>query len=553
VATLLVVALAIWLISPRFSITGPSLVDDWSNLDNAPHALDELTGLSYDPAEVHDTRRYRPSYTAVWNSLQWHTFGAPGNMTGPNFWAVVRVGLLIGALILLTAFSLRSTVLRRLRSAELATWASAPALLLILTPPLTRDLARQGPVEPLMFGGMVLGGLLIVLGLRRLLAASGKTRGWIGITVATMVVGYVLWLFGVYAKEASIGVLALLVPLYIVLDRNWRAQGIIDRPLHRHWSFRIVAVALVVPLLHMLYEISNVTAGGETVYGADVPSGLGGWVTRLWDSAELQWNAAPMLEVELWTAVAFALPWLLLAWVLAHRRVPWLALGLIATAIAIYLFQGLANVAVTRYFIPVTALVAVAAILLLVDGPFLLRVAALVGVAVFAVQGLDARDVVNDWADYQETRIDSVAGIAKLNPGHCPVYMAFLHAEDADAVPELVGLEPRPVTDRCNRPYRAYMIEGHEAGEPATNEAIYHTCAEPSWVELRGTTAFSFYGCRQLASGDVDGQRAEDILRWDRLIPGQRLSERIHSFPDQALCESPVCAQQLSELRETYR
>jgi hypothetical protein len=442
-----------------------------------------------------------------------------------------------------------------LRPAELAAWASVPALLVLATPRLAVDLARQGPSEPLMLGGMAVGGVLAIFGLRRLLSRSwsGGPARTKAVALGAVVLGYVLWLFGVYQKEASICAFALLIPLYFVLDRNWRAKGIIDRPLHRHWSFRIIAIALVLPLVHMLYEISAVTEGGETVYGASVPSGLSGWVTRLWDSAELQWSSATEFDLSLWLAVAFAVPWLLLAWILRHRRIPWLAGGLIATAIAVYLFQGLANVVVTRYFIPVAALVAVAAVLLLAEGPRLLRVAAVAGVIVFVAQAGDAKDLVNAWADYQQARLEGVAAIAKLNPAHCPVYMTFLHPEDADAVPELVGLEPRAAGAGCNPPYSAYMIEGHEAGEPATNEAVNHVCANQGWIEVRATTAFSIYGCRHIASGDVQGQKVEDILRWDRLVPGKRLSERIHSLPDAALCESPECMPQLVQLRETYR
>jgi hypothetical protein len=407
-----------------------------------------------------------------------------------------------------------------------------------------------------MLGGMALGGVMTIFGLRRLLTGSPKERTPRGSAVAlgAIAVGYALWLFGVYQKEASICAFVLLVPLYFVLDRRWRAQRVIDGPLHRHWSFRIVALALVLPLFHMLYQISNVTTGGETVYGAEVPSGLSGWVTRLWDSAELQWSSASLLEVELWVAVAFAVPWLLLAWILTQRRVPWLALGLIATAIAVYLFQGLANVVVTRYFIPVAALLAVAAVLLLADGPRLLQVAAIAGVAIFAAQAVDAKDLVNEWADYQETRIEGVREIAKYDPGRCPVYMSFLHAEDADAIPELVALEPTQGEHACGTDFEAYMIRGREQGQPVTNEAIYEVCAGSGWLGVGESASFSIFGCPRLRkSGEVQGQRIEDILRWDRLVPGQRLSERIHSFPDSALCESPVCMPQLAELRETYR
>src|SRR5437867_3381728 len=91
--------LAVWIISPRFGIWGPSVVDDWSALDNAPGALHHLLHLAYDPAKVNDPYRYRPGYTAVWNSLLWHTLGAPKGLTGPNLWNLLKLVLFVGALV----------------------------------------------------------------------------------------------------------------------------------------------------------------------------------------------------------------------------------------------------------------------------------------------------------------------------------------------------------------------------------------------------------------------------------------------------------------------
>lgn len=552
VAALLVCAFAIWLISPRFSISGPSLVDDWSNLDNAPQALHDLVRFNYDPAEVHDTRRYRPSYTAVWNSLQWHTFGAPGDMTGPNFWAIVRIVLLAGGLVLLTACALSISAQRRPPPLELAAWSAVPALMLLVTPTLTRELARQGPSEPLMLGGMAVGGVLAVLGLKRLLAGAGEGRPRV-FAIATIVAGCLLWLFGVYQKEASICALPLLVALYVVLGRRWRAQGIIDRPLHRYWAVRIVALALVLPLLHMLYEISAVTEGGETVYGASVPSGSG-WVTRLWDSAKLQWHPDALLGTSLWAYVAVAVPILLIAWIVRYRRIPWLVLGVITTTVALYLFQGLAGVAVPRYFVPVVPLLAFAIVLLLVDAPRVLRLIALVGVVVFVAQNVDSRHLVRLWADYQDSRLVAVKDIARLDPGRCRVYMASFHAEDADAFPELVARQPRPTKPVCDARYDGYMVdERQEQLEPVTNEAINYVCAGRGWETIKITTTIGFYRCRRFGRGYVGTQQIGDVLRWDRFIPGERLSDRIHSFPDDALCDSPECMPLLKELRDTYR
>jgi hypothetical protein len=549
----LLLALAVWLISPRFSLTGPTLVDDWANLDNAPTALDELVRLSYDPAEAHDTRRYRPGYTAVWNSLQWRTLGGPDQMTGPNFWEVVRLAILIAGVVILTAFSLRVTA-RRLSRVEIAAWSAVPALLLIMTPELAVDLARLGPVEPLLIGAMALGGALTLVGLRRLVAGGGRDGlGRAAVTIAALACGYALWLLGAYQKEASICALALLPFLYLTLDRKWRSEGIIDRPLHVYWPVRIAAVALVLPLLHVFYEISQVTEGGVTVYGTDVPSGLDGWISRLWDGAQAQWQRAQLLSTSMWVAVAAAVPWLLLGWAARHRRPPWLVLGLLATAVGAYLFQGLGSSAETRYYIPVFALVAVVAVQLLVDGPRWLQAVAIAGVLVFAAQGLDARDAVRGWANEQQEGIDAVANVARLDPGHCPTYMALMHAEDADAFPELVAREPRPAQTGCRPPYVAYMIQGRTANPPVTNEAIYKTCAGKGWVELKQTGWLNYFGCRRLTTRRIYGQAPDDVLRWNRLVPGQRLSERIHALPDSALCEGAQCRQLLSQVREMYR
>jgi hypothetical protein len=228
-------------------------------------------------------------------------------------------------------------------------------------------------------------------------------------------------------------------------------------------------------------------------------------------------------------------------------------LGLLATAVGTYLFQGLGSSAETRYYIPVFALLAAVAVQLVVDGPRWLQAAAIAGVLVFGVQGLDARDAVRGLANEQQAGIDAVADVARLDPSHCPTYMALMHAEDADAFPELVAREPRPAVTGCKPPFVAYMIQGRTANPPVTNEAIYKTCGGKGWVKLRESAWLNYYGCRQLTSRRIYGQAPDDVLRWNRLVPGQRLSERIHALPDSALCEGWQCRQLLSQVRETFR
>jgi hypothetical protein len=226
----------------------------------------------------------------------------------------------------------------------------------------------------------------------------------------------------------------------------------------------------------------------------------------------------------------------------------------IVTTVALYLFQGLAGVAVPRYFVPVVPLLAFAIVLLLVDAPRVLRLIALVGVVVFVAQNVDSRDLVRQWADYQDSRLVAVRDIARLDPSHCRVYMASFHAEDADAFPELVARQPRPPNPVCDPRYVGYLVdERQEQLEPVTNEAINHVCAGRGWEPVKITTTIGFYRCRRFARGYIGTEPVGDVLRWDRFIPGQRLSERIHSLPDDALCDSPDCMPLLKELRDTYR
>src|SRR5687768_8108267 len=65
-SSMIACALATWIIADRFSLSRPSLIDDWWN----------ITGSS-EPA------RFRPAYT-LWNYLQWHLFGAPESLIWPN-------------------------------------------------------------------------------------------------------------------------------------------------------------------------------------------------------------------------------------------------------------------------------------------------------------------------------------------------------------------------------------------------------------------------------------------------------------------------------------
>ena len=163
---LVVALLAAWLTSPRFSVTAPSLIDDWAELRWSPLAFHQALHLGYDPA-TYDGGRYRPGFWAFWAQLQWHTLGAPHTMRGPNLWNVIRNGLFGLGLASVVVAAIRPAVRARLGTAWLAALAAVPGALVVSTPQLTHDFARLGPQEPLLVGGMALGLVLTLAALYR--------------------------------------------------------------------------------------------------------------------------------------------------------------------------------------------------------------------------------------------------------------------------------------------------------------------------------------------------------------------------------------------------
>ena len=328
--------LALLIVSPRFTIGGLSLVDDWSAYSKSPHALERLLRVSYDPAAVGDPHRYRPASIAVWNGLVWHTLGAPGSLVGPNLWNTVRILLYVGCATAL-GFALLPRALPRRGRIALA--AGLPALVLA-TPGFGPDFARFGPAEPLLVGGMIGGALLLVLGLRRWLAGAPWRR-----IAPPLAAGYVLWLFGVYQKETSV---------CFLVARRWRATGLIRRPLVAHRRFQAVAVAVLLPVVHMATEVVRVAAAGTTAYGQHVPRGAGGLAGSLVVGTATQWAAMTVaLESPVWAVLSLVAVGLTVR-ALRHREpLDWLVAGFVLTGWAALAFQALSRAEiVSRYYLP---------------------------------------------------------------------------------------------------------------------------------------------------------------------------------------------------------
>ena len=93
--------------------------------------------------------------------------------------------MLVAGLSLMTALAMPSPG-SRWEAVLQAGLAGVPALLVVTAPKFAVDLARFGPQEPLLLGGMALGGSLLVLAARELLDAGapgsavedGRVRGF---------------------------------------------------------------------------------------------------------------------------------------------------------------------------------------------------------------------------------------------------------------------------------------------------------------------------------------------------------------------------------------
>lgn len=555
-AFVIIVFVAIWMVAPRFDADAPAVIDDWWAVNTAPAAFDQLKSLSYDPDAFLDGSRYRPAYTGVWNELQWHTLGAPGNMTGPNFWNILRLLLFFGGLTALTLVFLRGLLDDdRVTGWRLGLLANVPGALILATPGAILTFARFGPQEPIVFGAVTIGLLLMVLGLRRVLVGDGGTARSRIATAAALVAGYVIFLFGAYTKEASVTLLAAAPFVLLYLDSRWRSEGVITRRLWTSKAVWAFSLAIALPLLQIGLQVKS-RAGRETLYGeAPPPSGLGGWLERIGDSIDGGVASMPaLIPTRAWQVVIVAVPFLVAATMVWRRRVDWASIGLLVLALAIWTFQGLSGAWDSRYYIPSLALIAIAA---LIGTPLSSRRwAPLVAVAaalVFAMTASARHHEVEGYAGELKRNESAIALTAAMRPESCPVYIADMNLEYAEAWPTLLALRD-DVSGPCDTGFEAILIRG--PGYGAANESIDFVCEKPGWKKITASYGIIVSGCERLRSGRPDdenlyGQYIGDILRWNRLTPGVTLRERLNTPALGPFCRAEVCAKPFEAIRTT--
>jgi hypothetical protein len=528
-------AYSMWLLSPRFGIPSPSAIDDWNGATHGARSLGELLRPFFESP----VQRFRPGFD-LFDYIEWHTFGAPQDMTGPNLWNGVRVALLVAAVGVVPALLAR-TQRPDLSPLALGALAAVPPALVVTGTAIPVDLARLAPQEPMLIGATVCGAALVLLALDRRLAGAS-----LGGTLALAAVGWPLFVVGTTFKEASACFLLAAPFVYLFLLRRWRERGLAGSFLSpfRSGAFLVCAVALIVPLLWTAFRAATIGDEGADLYQAGAPTGTGEWSDRLRHAWELQWASfSGIVGSPVWRALALALPLFALGVALDRRRMPWLAIGLGAAAVAMLVVQGLPAVVTSRYFLPTMALFAMAASLLLAQGRAWTRWVALVAAAIVVIGGAGAaRQSVEVWAAGERDNSAFVAQLADLAQRGCRLHTAGIDVERAEALPRLVGLRVGEIGRRCPAG-TGTLVATLGGSDPATvgNTGLWRICAR-SWTTRTHAGIWMLMSCPERRER-VGRDEVALLLHDARLIPGVGALSRaacLERTSDSPACDRPA-------------
>ncbi len=476
-------AIAVWVTSPRFAIDTPSLVDDWSAIAYSREQLSDVIRFA-NPEQ----QRFRPGMIA-WNYVQWHTFDAPKGLIGPNAWNLLRILILVAGLCVFTALALPRPT-DRMDAVVYAGIAGLPAFLVVTVPKFARDLARLGPQEPLLVGGMALGGSLLVLLARLVLDGEHPVPRWRATLLG--VPGAALWLLGVYHKETSLCVLPLIIAV-LVAGRSWFA-GWRGLSTARRVTLGVIGAIVFLPLVHVAIETARIAGRGDLVYGAEVDSGGGAIrdVQQLYDWAH---EAMPR-DARLLALGAVVLTVVV---ALARRKPDVIALGALASGALSFVFAAQSGVVATRYYIPVYALFAVALSLSLARLPRFFQVSGVLVVFFAFMPPSETRSEVSRWTDEERRGSTLVRAVADLDGSGCVVATAGLDPETGDALPVLADLERRRTKMTCAG--RDVFFVVRPFGEGA---ALLRAC-DPAALEtvLDAGEVGGLYRCTRLSETSV--------------------------------------------------
>lgn len=468
------------MISPRFAIDGPSLVDDWSAISRSPDQIEALARL-----ENPEPERFRPSWIA-WNYVQWHTLDAPRGMVGANIWNIGRLLVFVIGMSLMTALMLSRAKGTR-QALVHAGLAVLPAFTVLAVPKFARDFAWFGPQEPLLLGGLALGGSLLWLAARALVADAPVRRLP---TLALAGAGSLFWLLGVYQKEVALSALPLIAAA-LYLSRP-EIAGWSRLSSRRRAALVAIAAVMFLPLLHVAIQVVLIATRGEIVYGAEVDGGAG-IVRGLEVLYDWLHEAIPRPAENLILASVV----LVAVAAVARRRIDLLALGALASGALAIVFAAQSGVAVSRYYIPLFAFCVVAVSVSLSRLPDLVAAAGVLAVFFAFMPPTEVRNEVSNWSDEEQQHAEIVRLVSELDSSGCTVAVAGLDLETGLALPVLVDIESSPGGRECAP---AYLVL---SPYPSAELPLLGACESKSLEPIAVGRLLAVHECGRLVSGSM--------------------------------------------------
>ncbi|TML97653.1 MAG: hypothetical protein E6G03_02205 [Actinobacteria bacterium] len=474
----------------RFGMKTPSLVDDWFGVTYSRPALHALLHGRYSSAGVDFAGRIRPGYTAVWNYAQWHL------PTGPSIpvaaaWGVVRV-----ALFLIAAWVLARWILaRRSLASPHLVWLAPLAV--ALTPQIAVDLARYGPGEPMMIAGLIIGLALIGTGARGLLVGGSSTRDR---TLAALVVaaGYVIYLIGVYSKEASLCLLVF-IPFFVKwLGPRLRAELMRGRKARS--MLALLGVLIIAPLVHVTTHLAIAVAGGQRPY----PNVDLSFRTKLFAAGVSPFFGEPgVLGTWLWSLAVPAALVVVITTARRRERDAWLFAGILVTGFLMSAVALARGPTPSWYYIPWVVAVASVALRGLAHAKLVVQLA--VGLIVLSMTLLHTPSAIADWARTERSGSTAVELAKGVTTAGCPLYLANFDIEQRVAIPQLFGfVDGERIASCTGRRSTAYAVDWQARSLPPDFAA---QCGG-GWRTLRVQNQVSLLGCRSFREQAIPDQVA---------------------------------------------
>jgi hypothetical protein len=449
---------------PRLHQRFPSMVDDWNAIASAPQQLQKVVAF-HNP----EGGRYRPGFV-LWSVLQWHTLGAPTTFTGPQLWGLARLAILV----------LGVTLLAALLIAPPRSWGFPPDPRWLLTlgiplstltvPATAVDIARFGPQEPLMVGCISIGAVMMVRSLDTMLDVHRKVLG----SLLTAVAGVVIWAFGIAQKESSLCLLVLapfLLPTILGQAARW--ANISSR---RRRAIAAIGIGAFLAFIPMLFRTLQLATSGTRVY--QEIAAQQSFTNRL---AEQFLEAGGSLQTPFFALLTVAV--VVVTLVTIHRRgTDWLAVGLIATALAFIGFAAEAGVVASRYYLPVIALLALA----LGRGAAALGTRAAIATSALlllfgSLHAVLARHSTDRWVVDERSQEELVRQSASRHSAGCSISVTGSNVELVAALPVLMPLA-RATSRGCEKNERFLVVIDWAYGPTTSQDRSLVACGSAQVV-----------------------------------------------------------------------